>query len=272
MLATAGRYNYRPAALTFFPIPRQVLGRPEPHFYLTSPQERARLLHQHGVELVVTHPFNEQVRAIRAADFVDVLVANLDVKEIWVGPDFALGYKREGDVAFLRSQGEQKGFVVHTADFVRVDGEVISSSLIRQALREGRVADAAGCLGRPFRIPGRVEPGDGRGRVLGFPTANLATWSEQLLPARGVYAGRAWLAATEAYPAAINIGVRPTVTAGDQLTVEAHLLDFAGDLYGQELVLEFEGRIRDEVKFDELEHLVAQLELDVAQTRRMVAA
>jgi riboflavin kinase/FMN adenylyltransferase len=259
----------RTAALTFFPHPRQVLAKPVPRFYLTTPTERARLLHHYGVDLVITHPFDRQVRMIQAADFVDMLVAHLDMRELWVGPDFALGYQREGDVHFLQQQGSAKGFVVHVADFYAVDGQPVSSSLIREAIRAGRIDDANRLLGRPFRLPGRVVPGDGRGRELGFPTANLAIWAEHALPAQGVYAAQATVAAL-CRPAAVNIGVRPTVTSGDELVVEAHLLDFDGDLYGQELTLDFVGRIRNEIKFNGVDHLIAQLAHDIAKTRQLV--
>jgi len=271
-LAT-GRGHCRMATLTFFPLPKLVLGTPEPHFYLTAPDERARLLHELGIELVITHPFDEQVRTIQADRFVDALVAHLDVKEIWVGADFALGYQRKGDVPFLHAQGEVKGFVVHTVDLTAVDGMVVSSSLIRRALKDGRIGDASHCLGRPFRLPGRVVHGDGRGRKIGFPTANLQIWEEQAYPAHGVYAARAWLGGGpdgESWLAAVNIGVRPTLTAGLKTVIEAHLLDFDGDLNGKELRLDFLGRIRDEIRFDGLDQLTAQLQRDMVHLRHVV--
>jgi riboflavin kinase/FMN adenylyltransferase len=271
LLATAGSNRYRTAALTFFPLPRQVLGIPQLHFYLTAPKERARLLHQLGIELVITHPFNEQVRAIRAADFVELFVERLNVKEIWVGEDFALGYQREGDLPFLRAQGKIRGFVVRTVDFFAVEETAVSSSLIRRALKGGRVRDANGYLGRPFSLPGRVVKGDGRGRQIGFPTANLKIWDEQAYPARGVYAAYA-LVGGSSYSAAVNIGLRPTLTAGVQTVIEAHLVDFAGDLYGMEITLDFVARLRDEKKFSHLEQLVAQLQRDVASVRQLLGS
>jgi riboflavin kinase/FMN adenylyltransferase len=271
LVAATGDTCRRTAALTFFPHPRQVLATPIQRFYLTTPAERARLLHYYGMDLVITHPFNQAVRCIRAADFVDMLISHLDMRELWVGPDFALGYQREGDIPFLRAQGEAKGFVVHVADFYTVDGKPVSSSLIRLAVREGRIEDANRCLGRPFRLPGRVIAGDGRGHELGVPTANLAIWEEQAYPAQGVYAAQGTVNGV-CRPAAVNIGVRPTVTAGEEVVIEAHLLDFSGDLYGQELTLDFVGRIRNEIKFEGVDHLVAQLAQDVAETRRLVEA
>lgn len=277
MVETAKQKGYRTAVLGFFPLPKQVLGTPQPHYYLTSPEERARLMHKLGVELVITHPFDEKVSETRAEDFVDLLVKYLDVKEIWVGPDFALGYKRQGNVAFLRAQGEKKGFIVNTVNFFRISDEksddgkgiIVSSTMIRKAIYEGRVEDARRMLGRPYRLSGCVVKGDGRGRKLGFPTANLDTWVEQALPARGVYAGVAWLP-DGCYPAAINIGMRPTVTSGELMTVEAHLIDFSDDIYDQQITLDFLYRTRDEERFSSPDHLITRLEKDVVQTRRLI--
>ena len=269
LLAQASAKDLRPAALTFFPLPRQVLRPPQPRYYLTSPEKRARLLHDLGIELVITHPFTLETSAIRAADFVDLLVAHLNIREIWVGPDFALGYQRKGDVDFMRQQGAEKGFEVNTVDFYRASDTIISSSRIRQLVREGAVQEAQHLLGRPYRLPGRVVLGDQRGRLLGFPTANLETWEEQILPGNGIYAGLAILE-TGQVPAAINIGKRPTVTAGIRQTVEAHLLDFNDDLYGQEIALDFVARIRNEKQFSSPAELSAQVAQDVADTRRIL--
>jgi riboflavin kinase/FMN adenylyltransferase len=262
--------------LSFFPLPKQVVGNGEPRFYLTSPDDRARLLQQLGIDLVVTLPFDQQLREMRATDFVDLLLERLDLREIWVGPDFALGYQREGDVDFLKKQGQAKGFEVCTVDFFRLAagnplagrGPIVSSSLIRQALREGRLQDANHWLGRPYRIAGQVVHGDQRGRSLGFPTANLSVWEEQVMPARGVYAGCAWLD-NERRPAAVNIGVRPTVTAGETLTVEAHLIDLDCDLYGKDLAVDLYAPIRPEFRFDSREALTAQMARDVEEARQV---
>jgi riboflavin kinase/FMN adenylyltransferase len=166
--------------------------------------------------------------------------------------------------------GEEKGFSVHLFDsLVSWQGERISSSRIRQTLAAGNVEDAATFLGRPYNVIGQVVKGEGRGRTIGIPTANLQVWEEKILPANGVYATVASVG-EQTYPAATNIGTRPTVD-GHHLTVEAHLLDFAGDLYDQEITLTFIGRIRDEQKFSGLEALVAQIQADIARTRKMVA-
>ncbi len=256
--------------LTFFPHPDVVLKHVSGRYYLTSPEERARLLLDLGVDWVLTHPFNEEVRRIRAADFVDQMREHLKMSALWVGPDFALGYQREGDVAFLREQGAQKGFVVETVNLMLGEsGEIISSSRIREALRAGDVAQAAVWLGRPYQVSGEVVHGDHRGRTIGFPTANVDVWEEQLLPSNGVYACWAHLG-DEQFMAVTNIGVRPTFD-GDGLTVEAHLLDFDRDIYGERLRLDFVRRLRGERRFSGVDALVAQIRQDVEEGRAVLA-
>lgn len=263
MAAEARVADMRTAALTFFPHPRRVLHTLPPRFYLTTLDERVRLLAEQGIDLIITHPFDDEVRHIRAADFVDQLLSTLDMKQLW-GGNFALGYQREGDVPFLRRQGELKGFTVETlAEPVLLDGEMISSRRVRRALEAGDMAEVTGCLGRYFGVRGPVVKGDQRGRTIGFPTANLAVWDELLLPGNGVYATYAWVGQRR-HAAATNVGVRPTVD-GLKLTVEAHILDFDADIYGERVRLEFVRRIRPEMKFSGLDELKARIAADVAQ-------
>jgi riboflavin kinase/FMN adenylyltransferase len=257
--------------LTFFPHPDVVIEGVTGRYYLTTPDERARLILDMGVDVVITHAFNDQVRRIRAADFVDQLIQHLKMAALWVGPDFALGYKREGNVQFLRQQGAEKGFAVETVSLVTGNpGQVISSSRIREALRSGRSYQAAKLLGRPYGFSGKVVYGDRRGRLLGFPTANIETWEEQLLPAHGVYACWAYTEDGERHMAVTNIGVRPTFE-GRQLMVEAHLLDFDRDIYGQPLRLEFLRRLRGEKRFNNAAKLTAQIQKDVQKGRQILA-
>ncbi len=257
--------------LTFFPHPDVVIKGVTGRYYLTSPDERAQLLLRAGVDVVITHQFNERVRHIRAADFVDQLREHLKMVALWVGPNFALGYKREGDVDFLKAQGVDKGFMVETVDLMmgRNPGEVISSSLIREALQAGKVEVAGDMLGRPYRVNGEVVHGDHRGRAIGFPTANMDVWAERMLPANGVYACWAWLG-DERHMAVTNIGVRPTF-AGNQLMAEAHLLDFDRDIYGQMLAVDFVRRLREEKRFGGVQELVAQIRRDAEQGRAILA-
>ncbi|MBP6015124.1 MAG: bifunctional riboflavin kinase/FAD synthetase [Candidatus Promineofilum sp.] len=266
MAAQARAAGMRTAALTFFPHPRRVLHTLPPRFYLTTLDERVRLLAEQGIDLIITHPFDDEVRHIRAADFVDQLLSTLDMRQLW-GGNFALGYQREGDVPFLRQQGEGKGFTVETLEEpVLLDGEIISSRRVRRALEAGDMEEVTGCLGRYYCVRGPVVKGDQRGRTIGFPTANLAVWDELLLPGNGVYATYAWVGDKKCQ-AATNVGVRPTVD-GLKLTVEAHILDFDDDIYGETVRLEFARRIRPELKFSGLDALTAQIAADVEDVRR----
>jgi riboflavin kinase/FMN adenylyltransferase len=251
--------------ITFFPHPSVVLGRAQP-YYLTAPEEKLVQLNQTGIDLLIEVPFTPETAKVRAADFVDRLVRHVRMRDLWIGHDFALGYRREGNAEFLAKLGESRGFTVHAVDPLTNDGEIISSSNIRAALRTGDVAHAAKLLGRPFRLSGKVVAGDGRGKTIGIPTANLDVWQEHAIPANGVYACRAWVGHIP-HRAAVNIGTRPTVTTDTHRTVEAHLLDLDKDLYGLNVALDFFERLRGERKFASVPELVAQIKSDVETTR-----
>ncbi len=269
MVTAARQQGVRAAVLTFFPHPKRIVQNLTGPYYITRLSDRVALLEALGVDLVVTHPFNDEVRTTRAADFVQEMLDFLDMRQLW-GGNFAFGYKREGDVPFLRKLGAEKGFTVELVkSMVKVRDDWVSSSRIRDCLNTGNVVEANACLGRPFHVTGTVIMGDQRGRTIGFPTANLETWDELLLPANGVYAAYAWVGDNR-YLAATNVGVRPTVNGRD-VRVEAHLLDFAGDLYGQELKVEFLTRIRAEKKFSGLPALQNQINQDVAEIRSLLA-
>ncbi|MBI5957771.1 MAG: bifunctional riboflavin kinase/FAD synthetase [Chloroflexi bacterium] len=272
LVKTAQAQGCRPAVLTFFPHPDIVLGRAAGRYYLTTPDQRAALLGDLGIECVITHPFNDEVRQMRAADFVDQLVTHLRLCELWVGADFALGYRREGNVEFLRAQGQQKGFKLEVIDLVTNDnsGQIVSSASIRAALEAGDVETVTHRLGRPYRLEGEIVRGDGRGRTIGFPTANIDVWDQQVLPAKGVYAGWCHLDG-EKFMAVANVGNRPTFD-GKIVTVEAYLLDFDRDIYGQTLIFDLVARLRSEMKFGGIEELVAQINHDVAQGRALLEA
>lgn len=268
MVAEARQAGARPAVLTFFPHPRAVIQNLSGRLYLTTLERRVGLLAQQGPELVIVQSFDEELRTTRAADFVEQLCQALDLRQLW-GGSFSLGYKREGDAEFLRRLGDDRGFTVRLMDdLVTWEGKRVSSSRIRRALSEGNIAEVNGCLGRPFCVSGTVHRGDRRGKQIGFPTANLSVWEQQLLPANGVYATYALLG-DERFAAATNVGVRPTVD-GAALSVEAHLLDFDRDIYDQELVLEFVARVRDERKFSGLEALKAQIAADIAEIEALL--
>lgn len=268
MVAEAAAAGTRAAALTFFPHPEEVILGLTGRLYLTTLERRVSLLANLGMELIIVHPFDEAVRNTRAATFVERLCQSLDLKQLW-GGSFSLGYKREGTAGYLAEIGREKGFSVHEVnDLVTWRGKAVSSSRIRKALELGDIAEANGCLGRRFSIAGEVNHGDRRGRSIGFPTANLAIWEKQILPAHGVYAAYAYLNG-QRFLAATNIGVRPTF-ARPALSVEAHLLDFSGEIYGEMVDLEFVARIREERKFPGVEALKEQIAADVAAARTLL--
>lgn len=251
--------------LTFFPHPDVVLRGLTGRYYLSQPDERAALMLALGVDFVVTHPFNIGIRQMRAAAFVDQLLLHLKMSELWVGEDFAMGFHREGNVAFLREEGVRKDFSVNAIPLVQTENSAITSTRIREALLLGSVEDARALLGRPYSVSGEVIHGDARGRTIGFPTANIDIWDSQVLPSNGVYAGYA-IIDNQRFMAVTNIGVRPTFE-GQTVRVEAHILDFADDIYGKMLTFEFEKKLRGEKKFSGLEALMAQIQEDVAATR-----
>lgn len=256
--------------LTLFPHPDVVLRGLAGRYYLSTPDYKARLLGDLGIDVVITHPFNEEVRRIRAAAFVDLLRTHLHMTSLWVTADFAMGYQREGNFAFLSAQGQEKGFEVWQSDLIQASEVRISSSQIREALLAGAVEQAAALLGREYCVEGVVVRGDQRGRTIGFPTANLDLWPEQIIPATGVYACWATLGA-ERFMAVTNVGVRPTFS-GTDLRTEAHLLDFDRDIYGETLTLTFVKRLRGEQKFNALESLIAQIRNDAQRGRDLLMA
>ncbi len=269
MVEAAKAANVRTAVLTFFPHPKRViLDLQEPH-YISTLAERVQFIAEQGIDLIITHPFNDEVRQMRAAHFMNRLCRYADLRQLW-GGDFALGYKREGDIPFLRQLGQEKGYSVELVNgMVEWNGSLVSSSRIRHSLTAGDVEDVAGCLKRPFQLSGIIIKGNQRGRTIGFPTANIDVWDELLLPANGVYATLATVGGKQ-HLAATNVGVRPTVN-GEQLTVEAHLLDFDADIYGELMQLAFIKRLRAEQKFSSLDALMEQINLDVATVRQTLS-
>jgi len=226
-------------------------------------------------------PFDESRSRESAEDFVEeVLVGCLRARLVVVGQDFHFGYGRRGNVALLSRMGEERGFDVvglglvdETGDWSHGPGEAVSSTRIRSLLIEGRVAEAAGLLGRPHEVRGEVRRGDGRGGAeLGFPTANIAVPQEILLPADGIYAGHFERPDGSVHAAAISLGRRPTFYEhADSSLLEAYLLDFSGDLYGERAKVRFVTRLRGEERFDSPEALAAQMAKDVEATRAALA-
>ncbi len=256
--------------LTFDPHPSEVV-RPGTHpAVLTGPARKAELIADLGVDVLCVQPFTLDFSRMSAEQFVhDLLVEHLHAAVVVVGENFRFGHRAAGDVELLTRLGRTFGFVVEPAPLVSgEDGVIYSSTYVRACVDAGDVSTAARVLGRPHRIEGVVVRGDQRGRRLGFPTANLLTARFTAIPADGVYA--AWLArGGQRLPAAVSIGTNPTF-AGQERRVEAYVLDFDGDLYGERLALDFVTRLRAMEKFDGLDSLVVAINDDVARTRQIL--
>ncbi len=256
--------------VTFFPHPDRVLGKKEGRFYLSTPEERAELLGSLGVDIVVTHPFDLEVASLSASEFLDRLKRKVAFRELVVGYDFALGKKREGTVERLKELSQAFHYELHVIPAVRINGEVVSSSFLRFLLGEGNIKKVNLLLGRPFLLRGQVIRGDGRGRTLGIPTANLDILAERAVPLHGVYVCHA-LVNQQRYGAVVNVGVRPTFEEEPVAPrVEAHILDFEADLYQETLTLEFLERLREERRFPSKDALVQQIQQDILQARHFL--
>ena len=258
-------------ALTFFPHPALVLGKRNEPYYLTTPQQRAEILGDSGVDVVITYPFELETAQLSAREFISLIHRHLQFEGLCVGHDFALGKNREGNVEKLTRLGEEYGYQVKLIEPVTNGDMIVSSSRIRAKILAGEIERAGQLLGRHYRIKGKVVPGDGRGKTIGIPTANLETWAEQAIPKSGVYAGRIKVR-TQDYGAVINIGVRPTFELSEVLPrVEAHILDFQGEIYGEEIALDFISRLSDERRFENIESLVGQIQLDISRAKQLLA-
>ncbi len=255
--------------ITLHPHPLEVLQPGTPVSYLCTLEERVNLLQALGPDKVAILTFTSELAAMSAHQFVSLLREELDMRLLVVGPDMALGHQREGDVQALSSLGRELGFWVEVVPLLEEDGQRIGSSAVREALAKGQMERVAHLLGRNYSVQGLVVRGDGRGKGLGFPTANIAVSPEIALPCKGVYVTRAYIGEA-GLPACTNIGTRP-VFGGDRLTVETYILDFQGDLYGRELKVEFLHRLRDELNFPSVEALVEAMHQDIAHTREFFA-
>jgi riboflavin kinase/FMN adenylyltransferase len=267
--ALADQRGLASVVLTFHPAPVSVL-RPDVRLsYITTLEERLRLLRDLGVDEVGRLTFTSDLAQVSAHDFVAGLRQELDVRLILGGDDLALGRAREGTVAWLREHGPALGVETETVAFMAADGRKMGSSGIREALAHGDVEMAARLLGRPFSLHGPVVRGAQRGRMIGFPTANIAVGADLAVPAFGVYVTRA-LIGEVGHHAVTNIGRRPTFDDG-RPSIETHILDFDADLYDRELRIELLARLRGEHKFNGVAELVAQIAKDVEATRSYFA-
>ena len=259
----------RPIAVTFDRHPREVLNPGAEPPLLTTLERKASLIAELGIGSLVVLDFTDDFSRWPPEEFVErVLVEGVHTEHAIVGSNFTFGFKATGNLAVLTDLGAAHGFSVEAVSLLKLGGRPVSSSSIRDALAGGDLAWPTQALGRSFVLDGVVTTGAGRGRGLGFPTANLAIPPRMLLPGEGVYAGRAHLGGGS-FPAAINIGTNPTF-GGEPLHAEAFLLDFDGELIGQPIAIEFWERLRDEKRFDSSEDLTRQIKEDVERTRALV--
>ncbi len=256
--------------VTFRHHPKYVLSPEDKLPFLTDLDEKIRLLKDEGVDIVVPLTFTAELAHLGASQFVGLLQKHLRMRGLVIGPDFALGKGREGDVEFMRKLGGDMGFNVTVLSPVAINGEVASSTAIRKALAEGDVAKVKRLAGRPFSLRGKVVTGSHRGAGLGFPTANIDVKRQQALPVDGVYASWAYVDG-KIYPSMTNIGRRPTFDGGER-TVEVYVADYHGDLYGHELKIDIVQRIRGEKKFSSVEELKEQMVEDVKQGKAILNA
>ncbi len=266
-VTAAAERGARSVACTFDPHPTAVVAPHAVPPQLMSLERRVELLGSLGVDGVCVLPFTEALSRLSPEYFVrHVLVGGLHAVGVVVGEDFRFGHKAAGDVKLLAEFGQEYGFEVLAQPLTATAGsDAFSSTRVRKAITAGEVIAAAEILGREFGVEGTVVHGAARGVGLGFPTANIAPFPGAAIPADGVYTG--WFHMdSQRLPAAISVGTNPTFDGGER-TVEAHLLDFSGDLYGDRVRLDFTTRLRDQIAFDDVDDLVKQIETDVAQTR-----
>ena len=268
-LARARALDVPCVVLSFEPLPREFFAPDDPPPRLMLPRTKAGRLFAMGVDQLGLLRFDRRLSSLTAQEFVrQVLVHRLSAREVWVGPEFRFGKARGGDIDVLQAMGREHGFVAGEIEPVMLDGERVSATRIRQALRAGDFATAERFLGRPYSIAGHVVPGKQLGRTLGFPTANLR-FGGRTPALSGIYA--TWVHGVGDAPRASvsSLGTRPTVDGVEPL-LEAHLFDFDGDLYGRRIEVEFVAKLRDELKFSDLPALTAQMHRDAEQARHLL--
>ena len=255
--------------VTFSPHPQSVLHPHNQLPWLSNLEDRVQAIQELGIDIVAVLTFTPKLARLSAQEFISLVKKHLRVRGIIVGPDFALGRGREGNIDLLRALGREMKFSVEVIPPYTINGEVVSSTLIRQALIQGDMRRIERLMGHYFHLRGKVITSDKRGRVLGFPTANLDIKPQQALPGNGIYATIVQVDGKQ-FPSATNIGIRPTFGKGER-TVETHLLNYQGDLYGKEIRVEFVQKLRDEQRFSSSEELKTQIEKDVREVEAILA-
>lgn len=254
--------------VTFDPHPRQVIDPATAPPLLSSLAEKTTALERIGVDVLAVVPFTNDLRQLSPEAFVErFLLDHVGAQTVVLGYDHGFGKDRSGDLDTVKALAARRGFEVVSVPPTLLDGSPVSSTRVRGHIDLGEMEAATKLLGEPYPVSGRVEQGDGRGRQIGFPTANLALESTKLLPPDGVYAGRADADGIERWPAVVNLGTRPTFD-GRGRRFEAHLIGYSGDLYGKDLTIAIESRLRPERKFDGVEQLKAQITEDIEEAGR----
>jgi len=265
----AAEKNLLSGVVTFNPHPQSVL---HPHNQLpslSSLDDRVKAFQELGIKIIAVLTFTPKVAQLSAREFMSLVNKQLKMRGIMVGPDFTLGRGGEGNIDLLRALGREMKFSVEVIPPYTIDGEVVSSTIIRQALVQGDMRKVERLMGHYFHLRSKVITSDKRGRVLGFPTANLDIRPQQALPCNGIYATIAQVDGKK-FPSATNIGIRPTFGEGEK-TVETHLLNYKDDLYGKDIRVEFVQKLRDEQRFPSSEELKVQIEKDVREVEAILA-
>jgi riboflavin kinase / FMN adenylyltransferase len=270
-LVEGAKYDLAPSVvITFFPHPAKVLNRIHDPFYLTTPEEKDAEISCLGVSSILTLKFDQPLANLTAYEFMSILHHQLKFSCLLIGHDFKLGANHEGSFLRLSEIGKELGYNIKAIEPVQSSSQVVSSSLIRTLISAGDISRANNLLGRWYSVNGEIVHGDGRGKHIGIPTANLEPWREKLIPGRGIYAAFAeWNG--KLYRAVVNIGLRPTFYSKPTLqTFEVHLLDFNQDIYGSRLILYFVKRIRNEMRFNSAEDLMQKIRNDNIDTREIL--
>jgi len=265
----AGERNLLTGVVTFNPHPQSILHPHNQLPWLSDLQDRVKSLRELGIDLVAVLSFTPEVSQLSAQEFISLLKKYLKMRGLMAGPDFALGKGREGNANLLHSLGQEMGFSMEIVPPFTFNGEIVSSTLIRQSLAQGDMTKVGKLMGRYFYLAGRVITSDKRGRTLGFPTANLDIKPEQALPCNGVYATIAQVDGKQ-FASATNMGIRPTF-GNDKKNVETHLINYEGNLYSKEIKIEFAQKLRDEQRFDSPEELKAQIGRDVREAEAILS-
>ncbi|MDO9547303.1 MAG: bifunctional riboflavin kinase/FAD synthetase [Pelolinea sp.] len=266
----AKRDNCPSIVVTFFPNPIIHLRNIKEPFYLTVPEEKDKFLSRLGIDSILTISFNQSVSRLSPRDFISMLHQQLKFTCLLIGYDFRLGADRVGGFSTLEELGREMGFCVRTIDPLELGSQPVSSSSIRTAIKNGDIRAANKMLGYPYSIEGQVVHGDGRGKHIGLPTANMSIWDGKFLPGNGVYAAYAILDGNR-HPAVVNIGVRPTFyEMPSEQTIEAHILNFSDQIYDVKIAIQFISRLRKENKYGSVSDLMDQVRKDISDTEEVL--